>query len=250
MADFEDSISVFNFSKRLESKLLRNKIYFVSDLILLNKYEVIKKLRLSNLLSEDLIEGVHSKGLMFIDELSVDNQMNLITLIKEEQNKKQVKYISDISIYDMGLSTRSTNALARRGLYTLSNIVDLDIYDLERTRDLGDLSLKEVVDKVHSYGLLLRNESTKECNVIVRISNDEILRSKIEKLSLKNEKLSNVVSYKEYLLKQYMLHKQRNDSLSQRERLINERIISILLDEMVVALDDGIVDDNKIKKLI
>ena len=85
MVYFEDSISVFNFSRKLELKLFNNNIYFVRDLILFNKSELIRKLNLSNLLSEDLIKGVHSKGLMFIDELSVSVQLKLRELIEQEQ---------------------------------------------------------------------------------------------------------------------------------------------------------------------
>ncbi|MBO5139010.1 MAG: hypothetical protein J6B89_05190 [Bacilli bacterium] len=249
MVYFEDSISVFNFSRKLELKLFNNNIYFVRDLILFNKSELIRKLNLSNLLSEDLIKGVHSKGLMFIDELSVSEQLKLRELIEQEQNRKQIKYISDIDVYDMGLSSRTTNALARSNLCTLSSIVDLDIYELERIRNFGTLSLKEVVDKIHSYGLLLKNESTKGYNVIVKVRDERLLKSQIQELILENQSLGAVIEYKKLLVERYMLCKKENDKLKEEDRKLNEQLISILLEEMVVSLGDEMVDGNKIKKL-
>lgn len=69
----------------------------------------------------------------------------------ELELKKQ--YDSDlvVSVFDMGLSTMSTNGLMRRGIRSLHEIMQLDYKDLTRIRCLGRKSVDEIICRVREY---------------------------------------------------------------------------------------------------
>lgn len=81
-----------------------------------------------------------------------DSTKNLLTC-----NGK--KYISnDDSIGTLDLSIRPYNCLMRANIRTINDLINSDLDRLLKIRNLGRKSLKEVVDKVHQYGLKMSDD--------------------------------------------------------------------------------------------
>ena len=76
----------------------------------------------------------------------------------------------DIALEDLELSVRSYNCLRRAGIKTLGDIADKTPEDMMHIRNLGRKSLEEVLEKLHEYGLSLREseqEDSDEDNLAV-----------------------------------------------------------------------------------
>lgn len=62
------------------------------------------------------------------------------------------------SIEEMELSVRSFNCLKRAGIHTVEDLIKKSEEDMLKVRNLGRKSLDEVIAKLQSYGLSLRNQ--------------------------------------------------------------------------------------------
>ena len=85
-----------------------------------------------------------------------DNNTNEVSLIDETDDNK----LMDISISDLKLSTRAYNVLNAKykNLYELSHIT---IEDLLEMRELGVVSIKEIVDKLYDNGVYIEHNTIK-----------------------------------------------------------------------------------------
>ncbi len=84
-----------------------------------------------------------------------DNMSDMDILISREEDKKQK--ILEMSIEDMDLSVRSFNCLKRAGIHTVEDLIKKSVDDMLKFRNLGKKSLDEVLLKLESYGLELKN---------------------------------------------------------------------------------------------
>lgn len=66
--------------------------------------------------------------------------------------------ILEMSIEDMELSVRSYNCLKRANIHTVEDLIKKTQDDMLKVRNLGKKSLDEVIHKIESYGLHLREE--------------------------------------------------------------------------------------------
>ena len=66
--------------------------------------------------------------------------------------------ILEMSIEDMDLSVRSFNCLKRAGIHTVEDLTKKTEEDMLKVRNLGKKSLDEVILKLHSYGLKLKEQ--------------------------------------------------------------------------------------------
>ena len=66
--------------------------------------------------------------------------------------------ILEMSIEDMDLSVRSFNCLKRAGIHTVEDLTKLTEDDMLKVRNLGKKSLDEVILKLNSYGLKLKEQ--------------------------------------------------------------------------------------------
>ncbi len=65
-----------------------------------------------------------------------------------------------LTIESMDLSVRAYNCLKRAGIKTLDDLLEIDTFDgFLNIRNLGRKSTDEIVNKIHSYGLLMKWES-------------------------------------------------------------------------------------------
>ena len=66
--------------------------------------------------------------------------------------------ILEMSIEDMQLSVRSNNCLKRANIHTVEDLTKKTVDDMLKVRNLGRKSLDEVIQKLASYGLHLKEE--------------------------------------------------------------------------------------------
>jgi DNA-directed RNA polymerase subunit alpha len=81
----------------------------------------------------------------------MDNILN-----KTEDDKQQ--QILKMAIEEMDLSVRSYNCLKRANIHTVEDLTKKTEDDMLKVRNLGRKSLEEVIQKLESYGLALRQQ--------------------------------------------------------------------------------------------
>ena len=77
-------------------------------------------------------------------------------LVKTEDDKQQ--QILKMAIEEMDLSVRSYNCLKRANIHTVEDLTKKTEDDMLKVRNLGRKSLEEVIHKLESYGLALRQQ--------------------------------------------------------------------------------------------
>ena len=77
-------------------------------------------------------------------------------LVKTEDDKQQ--QILKMLIEEMDLSVRSYNCLKRANIHTVEDLTKKTEDDMLKVRNLGRKSLDEVIQKLESYGLALREQ--------------------------------------------------------------------------------------------
>ena len=77
-------------------------------------------------------------------------------LVKTEDDKQQ--QILKMVIEEMDLSVRSYNCLKRANIHTVEDLTKKTEDDMLKVRNLGRKSLDEVINKLDSYGLALREQ--------------------------------------------------------------------------------------------
>lgn len=77
-------------------------------------------------------------------------------LVKTE-NDKQLQILK-MAIEEMDLSVRSYNCLKRANIHTVEDLTKKTEDDMLKVRNLGRKSLEEVIQKLESYGLALRQQ--------------------------------------------------------------------------------------------
>ncbi len=86
----------------------------------------------------------------------VENMSKMDLLVSREEDK-QTKVL-EMTIDDMDLSVRSYNCLKRAGIFTIEDLIKKSENDLAKVKNLGKTSLAEVISKLATYGLSLRND--------------------------------------------------------------------------------------------
>ena len=83
--------------------------------------------------------------------------MNGIDFLKSAPTDPLPK-ILEMSIEEMDLSVRSYNCLKRAGIHTIEDLTKKTEDDMLKVRNLGKKSLDEVILKLNSYGLKLKEQ--------------------------------------------------------------------------------------------
>lgn len=91
---------------------------------------------------------------LFVD-LSDRGKSTEIMVEKDEGGKEKVL---EMTIEELDLSVRSFNCLKRAGINTVEDLINKSEEDMMKVRNLGRKSLEEVVWKLASLGLGLRND--------------------------------------------------------------------------------------------
>ncbi len=91
---------------------------------------------------------------LFVDLCEEMSDMNI--LVSKEEDK-QVKVL-EMPIEEMDLSVRSYNCLKRANINTIDDLIKKSKNDMLKVRNLGLKSIEEVIQKLATYGLSLRND--------------------------------------------------------------------------------------------
>lgn len=91
---------------------------------------------------------------MFVD---LSESMGKLDILVSREEDKQQKVL-EMSIDDMDLSVRSYNCLKRAGIQTVEDLTRRTEDDMLKVRNLGRKSLDEVIEKLGSYGLQLKEK--------------------------------------------------------------------------------------------
>ena len=74
------------------------------------------------------------------------------------KEKDATKKVLDTSIAVLDLSVRSTNCLKRASILTVGDLVSKTYKELSKVRNLGSKSLEEIIQKIESLGLSMKND--------------------------------------------------------------------------------------------
>ena len=92
--------------------------------------------------------------------ININERINEIKLMVEERQNKENQTAS-IAIEDMNLSVRSFNCLKRAGIQTVQQLIDKHRSEVERIKNLGRKSLREIQKKLLEYGFTFKEETRK-----------------------------------------------------------------------------------------
>ena len=107
-------------------------------------------------------EAISESAKMFNEHLSIlvglnpESQDSQIMLEREEVSKE--KEMLNLTIEDLDLSVRSFNSLKRNGINTIHDLANKSEEDIRKLRNLGQKSLKEIIDKLESMGIAVRKD--------------------------------------------------------------------------------------------
>ncbi len=93
--------------------------------------------------------------MMFV---SLTEGMSSLNILKDDEKTEQSKVL-EMSIDDMDLSVRSNNCLKRANILTIEDLTKKSKDDMLKVKNLGSKSLDEIIKKLQSYGLNLRDDN-------------------------------------------------------------------------------------------
>ena len=91
---------------------------------------------------------------LFVDLVESMSQIDILVSREEDSQTK----VLEMTIEDIDLSVRSYNCLKRAGINTVADLTKKSESDLAKVKNLGKRSLEEVIAKLVSFGLSLRND--------------------------------------------------------------------------------------------
>ena len=97
---------------------------------------------------------IHEHVNLFIELCENMNDMQIMVSKEEDE---QVKVL-EMPIEEMDLSVRSYNCLKRANINTIDDLIKKSKSDMLKVRNLGLKSIEEVVAKLETYGLSLRDD--------------------------------------------------------------------------------------------
>ena len=110
-------------------------------------------------------QALSMAGAILVEHFNlVVNESDLKNVVKitETPAAQRNLTVSDIikTIGDLDLSVRSYNCLKRAGIETIEDLANTTKEELAKVRNLGKMSLNEVIDKMESYGYSLKESNT------------------------------------------------------------------------------------------
>ena len=110
-----------------------------------------------------LAKDVLSLSAKIIDEhimmfIGLVDGMSSLNILKDDEKTEQSKVL-EMSIDDMDLSVRSNNCLKRANILTIEDLTKKSKEDMLKVKNLGSKSLDEIIKKLQSYGLGLRDDN-------------------------------------------------------------------------------------------
>jgi len=76
----------------------------------------------------------------------------------EEENTKTDEKVLKMTIEELDFLVRTYNCLKRAGILTVEDIISKTEEDMIKVRNLGKNSFEEIIEKLNSFGLILKKE--------------------------------------------------------------------------------------------
>jgi DNA-directed RNA polymerase subunit alpha len=89
--------------------------------------------------------------------IDVNAAIETMQIIKEHEEEKKQEGLS-IPIEELTLSVRSYNCLKRRGIQTINELTAMTKGEVEKIKNLGKKSLREIQKQLVEYGLTFKEE--------------------------------------------------------------------------------------------
>lgn len=167
------------------------------------------------------IKAIHELGFYFSDELGYQYQMDIFSAYREENNLKESS-ILDTKIEELNLSNRVFHRLKTYRIFTLRDVISHDLDFYLKIHSLGSVSLEELKNVIHSYGLLFKNEVGYE-ELMATLNNPKTK----EELCVQYEKLS-------MRLKELLITKKDLEIDNMKLQIINQR-----LEELITSITEN-----------
>ena len=187
-------IQELEFSARTTAALKRKGWNFVGDL-------AEKKLKDFN-----DTRGLGKKG---IDEI-IEKLRKLGIIIKPKDKKKDIDEIEEDSLENLNLSTRSYNAIRKRGICTITELLDRvkSKEDLEKMENIGEVHANEIIEKIGE--VYIRSEEQEEkITEKNNAENEERVRRALSELRGQREKMQELDEKIAELKKQRELYREQ-----------------------------------------
>lgn len=233
----------------------------IEDLQIINDYLSNKDYKSKNIELSNIIVNKDK-----LANLNKENIINIQDLMQKYYNINK-KNQENLFIEDLSLSVRAYNALKKARLDTLSDLLNLTEYKLSRIRNLGANTRKEIINKIASMGLKLKEDgevNEKNMNEVLNVANNnenmieffkynqKIRLEKLEEISDKKDYLKNKIERYYLAVEQYL----NNEDIFNSEfnvLAINvhkgniESVDNIkkILDDLKIINDNNFVNDEK-----
>jgi DNA-directed RNA polymerase subunit alpha len=89
--------------------------------------------------------------------IDINSAIETMQIIKEHEEEKKQEGLS-IPIEELTLSVRSYNCLKRHGIQTINQLTTMSKNDVEKIKNLGKKSLREIQKQLLEYGLTFKEE--------------------------------------------------------------------------------------------
>lgn len=126
---------------------------------LADRYEVSRE-RIRQLEERSIIKLQRPKTKRKLTAVSQDSFMELERTLRTVRSEIPVRYFEH-ELINLGLSTRSYNALRRAGITCAQEIAMMTYDELMAIRNLGVNSVNEIADTLRDLGFTLRSENCK-----------------------------------------------------------------------------------------
>lgn len=107
---------------------------------------------------EDAV-GLAAKVLNDLLSLFIDltDEMHGVNILVEKEDEPKTKAL-ELTVEELDFSMRSRNGLKRAGINTIEELVSKTEEDLLKVKNIGKISLKEIIEKLEDFDLKLSDE--------------------------------------------------------------------------------------------
>lgn len=89
--------------------------------------------------------------------VSINETISQCELLRKEEDVQKMAFLAT-PIEELELTMRSYNSLKRNGILTVQELIDQPKHEIERIKNLGKKSLKEIVRKLQERGLVFKDQ--------------------------------------------------------------------------------------------
>lgn len=93
----------------------------------------------------------------FMPLVNINEAINQIEIMNQQVEQQKATTLAT-PIEDLNLSVRSYNCLKRRGINTIQELASMSKTEIEKIKNLGKKSLREIIKQLQSFGITFKEE--------------------------------------------------------------------------------------------